>query len=161
MIGARVGTESSSHGSSGRQFWSGHGRVTGQCVRRVVWLALWDRSTDDDCKLMLSHAVDRSRVIDWLIDWLGRDSGGMAPCVFPFYTDSPTHCPVTNWRCPWHPSLEGFGRPCIFRATNYISRKSWTTPNVLWSRASVSMCLSVRDCMPTLLHGPRCNLGKW
>ena len=28
--------------------------------------------------------------------------------------------------------------------------------NVLWSCASV--CLAVRRCMPTLLHGPGCNL---
>jgi len=36
--------------------------------------------------------------------------------------------------------------------------------NVLWSSAScvfvyVSVCLFVRGHMPTLLHGPRCNLG--
>jgi len=39
----------------------------------------------------------------------------------------------------------------------YISRESQTTRNVLWSH--VSVCLSVRDRKPTLLHGPRCNLG--
>jgi len=35
------------------------------------------------------------------------------------------------------------------------------TRNVLWSPASVclSVCLSVRGLMPTLLHGPGCNLG--
>jgi len=35
--------------------------------------------------------------------------------------------------------------------------------NVLWSRASVcqSVCVSVRGRMPTLLHGPECNLGEW
>jgi len=34
--------------------------------------------------------------------------------------------------------------------------------NVLWSCTSVclSVCLSVRGHMPTLLHGPRCNLGS-
>jgi len=34
--------------------------------------------------------------------------------------------------------------------------------NVLWSRVSVcvSVCLSVRGRMPTLLHGPGCNLGE-
>ena len=41
----------------------------------------------------------------------------------------------------------------------YILRESQTTQNVLWSRASV--CLSVRGCTPTLLHGPGCNLGAW
>ena len=45
-----------------------------------------------------------------------------------------------------------------------ISRESKTTRNVYWSRASVcacvSVCLSVRRHMPTLLHGPRCNLGE-
>ena len=25
----------------------------------------------------------------------------------------------------------------------------------------LSVCLSVRDRMPTLLHGPGCNLGEW
>ena len=25
----------------------------------------------------------------------------------------------------------------------------------------VSVCLSVRSHMPTLLHGPGCNLGEW
>ena len=41
------------------------------------------------------------------------------------------------------------------------------TQNVLWSRASVcmcvclSVCLSVRSRMPTLLHGPGCNLAEW
>jgi len=25
----------------------------------------------------------------------------------------------------------------------------------------VSVCVSVRGGMPTLLHGPRCNLGEW
>ena len=25
----------------------------------------------------------------------------------------------------------------------------------------VSVCLSVRGRMPTVLHGPRCNLGQW
>jgi len=53
---------------------------------------------------------------------------------------------------------------------NYISRESWTTRNVLWSLVSgrarlfvcvcVSVCLSVRSRMPTLLHGPGCNLGS-
>ena len=42
---------------------------------------------------------------------------------------------------------------------HYISRESKTTRNVLWSCASV--CLSVRGRMPTLLHGPGCNLGEW
>jgi len=44
-----------------------------------------------------------------------------------------------------------------------ISRESWTTRNVLWSRAYVclSVCLSVHGRMPTLLHGPGCNLGEW
>jgi len=34
--------------------------------------------------------------------------------------------------------------------------------NVLWSRASVclSVCVSVHGRMPTLLHGPGCNLGS-
>ena len=46
---------------------------------------------------------------------------------------------------------------------HYISRESYTTRNVLWSRASVCVCLSVcllyvRGRMPTLLHGPGCNL---
>ena len=54
---------------------------------------------------------------------------------------------------------------------NYILRQSYTTQNVLWSRASVcvSVCLSVCLCVcvsvrgrtPTLLHGPGCNLGWW
>ena len=46
---------------------------------------------------------------------------------------------------------------------HYISRESQTTRNVLWSRASVSLavCVSVRGRMPTLLHGPGCNLGEW
>ena len=45
----------------------------------------------------------------------------------------------------------------------YISRESWTTRNVLWSRASVclSLCLPVRGRVPTLLHRPGCNLGQW
>jgi len=45
----------------------------------------------------------------------------------------------------------------------YISRESKTTRNVLWSRASVclSVCVSARGRMPTLLHGPGCNLGEW
>jgi len=42
------------------------------------------------------------------------------------------------------------------------------TRNVLWSRASVyvcvslclCVCLSVRSRIPTLLHGPGCNLGS-
>ena len=42
----------------------------------------------------------------------------------------------------------------------YISRESQMTRNVLWSRASVCVCVSVRGCMPTLLHGPGCNLGE-
>jgi len=35
--------------------------------------------------------------------------------------------------------------------------------SVHWSRASVclSVCLSVRRRMPTLLHGPGCNSGEW
>ena len=35
--------------------------------------------------------------------------------------------------------------------------------NVLWSHASVcvSVCLSVRGRMPTVLHEPGCNLGEW
>jgi len=44
-------------------------------------------------------------------------------------------------------------------------RESQTTQNVLWSCASVcvclSVCLSVRGRTPTLLHGPVCNLGAW
>ena len=42
----------------------------------------------------------------------------------------------------------------------YISRESWTTRHVLWSRGCVCVCLSVRGHMPTLLHGPGCNLGS-
>ena len=36
------------------------------------------------------------------------------------------------------------------------------TQNVLWSRVSVSVCLSVCLSAATfsLLHGPRCNLGN-
>jgi len=45
--------------------------------------------------------------------------------------------------------------PCS--ASSYISRESKTTRNVLWSGTSV--CLSVCGRMPTLLHGPGCNLG--
>jgi len=46
---------------------------------------------------------------------------------------------------------------------NYISRESQTTRNLLWSRASVclSVCLSARGRMPTLLLGPGCNFRKW
>ena len=46
---------------------------------------------------------------------------------------------------------------------HYISCESKTTRNVLWPRASVcvSVCLSVRGRMPTVLHGPGCNLGQW
>ena len=29
------------------------------------------------------------------------------------------------------------------------------------TRTCVCVCLSVRGCMPTLLHGPGCNLGEW
>jgi len=29
------------------------------------------------------------------------------------------------------------------------------------ARLSVDDCLSVRGRMPTLLHGPKCNLGEW
>jgi len=45
---------------------------------------------------------------------------------------------------------------------HYISRESKTTRNVLWSRVSVclSVCVCVRGRMPTLLHGPGCNLGR-
>jgi len=35
------------------------------------------------------------------------------------------------------------------------------TGNVLWSRASVCLCVPVRCRTPTLLHGPGCNLGAW
>jgi len=58
-------------------------------------------------------------------------------------------------------------RPCaaavrpfvkLFDHSCYISRESKTTRNELWSRASV--CLYVRGRMPTLLHGPGCNLGE-
>jgi len=41
------------------------------------------------------------------------------------------------------------------------------TQNVLWSRVSVCVCVglcvcvTVRGRMPTLLHGPGCNLGEW
>ena len=47
------------------------------------------------------------------------------------------------------------------RNSCYISRESKTTRNVLWSRVCVSVCVSVRGRMPTLLHGPGCNLGEW
>ena len=46
-----------------------------------------------------------------------------------------------------------------FQYDNYISREPLTTRNVLWSRASVSVCVTVHSRMPTLLHGPGCNLG--
>ena len=29
------------------------------------------------------------------------------------------------------------------------------------ARLCLSVCLSVRSRMPTLLHGPGCNLGEW
>ena len=45
--------------------------------------------------------------------------------------------------------------------SDYISRESYTTRDVLWSRASVSVCPFVRGRMPTLLHGPGCILGEW
>jgi len=49
------------------------------------------------------------------------------------------------------------------KVANYISRELKTTRNVLWSRASVclSVCVFVRSRMPTLLHGPECNLEEW
>jgi len=57
------------------------------------------------------------------------------------------------------------GLPCFGHSDYYISRESKNTRNVLWSRASVclcvSVCLSVRGRMPTVLHGPGCNLGQW
>jgi len=45
----------------------------------------------------------------------------------------------------------------------YVSDESWTTRNVYWPRTSVclSVCVSVRRRMPTLLHGPGCNLVEW
>jgi len=48
-----------------------------------------------------------------------------------------------------------------FTFINYISHESQTTRNVYWSRASVclSVCVSVRRRIPTLLHGPGCNLN--
>jgi len=46
----------------------------------------------------------------------------------------------------------------------YISRESWTTQNVYRSRASVCLsvclCVSVPCRIPTLQHGPGCNLGN-
>ena len=47
---------------------------------------------------------------------------------------------------------------CYF---NYILLELQTTQNVLWSCASVCVCLCVRGRTPTLLHGPGCNLGAW
>jgi len=35
------------------------------------------------------------------------------------------------------------------------------TRDVLWSRLSVCLSVSVRGRMPALLHGPGCNLGEW
>ena len=49
----------------------------------------------------------------------------------------------------------------ITPASYYIPRESQTTRNVLWSRACVSVCLSVRGRMPTVLRGPGCNLEEW
>jgi len=57
--------------------------------------------------------------------------------------------------CEW----EIFCQLTIIVSIYCISRESQTTWNVLWSRASV--CVSVRGRMPTLLHGPGCNLGEW
>ena len=51
--------------------------------------------------------------------------------------------------------------------SDYILREWYTTQNVLWSHASVclcvclSVCLSVRGPTPTLLHRPGCNLEAW
>jgi len=44
----------------------------------------------------------------------------------------------------------------------HILRASLTTQNVLWSRASVYVCVfaSVHGRTPTLLHGPGCNFGR-
>jgi len=45
----------------------------------------------------------------------------------------------------------------------YVTRESQTTRNIYWSRASVclSVSVSIRRRMPTLLHGPGCNLEEW
>ena len=32
---------------------------------------------------------------------------------------------------------------------------------IVVTRVCVCVCLSVRGRMPTLLHGPGCNLGEW
>jgi len=54
---------------------------------------------------------------------------------------------------PWH------SRTYFFN--HYISREAYPKPmrTVYWSRPSV--CLSVPGRIPTLLHGPGCNLGEW
>jgi len=46
-------------------------------------------------------------------------------------------------------------RPHNSAVYDYIKHESQTTRNVC-----VSVCFSVRGCMPTLLHGPGCNLGN-
>jgi len=46
--------------------------------------------------------------------------------------------------------------------TRYIAREAKPRRNAYWSRPSmcVSVCLSVPRRIPTLLHGPGCNLGE-
>ena len=42
--------------------------------------------------------------------------------------------------------------------TDYYILREWYCGH---TRLCVYVCLSVRGRMPTLLHGPGCNLGEW
>ena len=43
------------------------------------------------------------------------------------------------------------------------TREAYSRQKVYWSHTSVcfSVCVSVAHHIPTLMHGPGCNLGEW
>jgi len=68
----------------------------------------------------------------------------------------PVHSP------PWVKTLPNISQNSV--ATHWdlwLHYISQTTRNVYWSHASVCVCLCVPCCIPTLLHGPGCNLEEW
>jgi len=51
-------------------------------------------------------------------------------------------------------------KPLVLENVNYISREAYSRGEMYSGHGRLCVCLSVARRIPTLLHGPGCNLGN-
>ena len=58
-------------------------------------------------------------------------------------------------------SVMEFGLYCVFKIVLITFRLSRRRREMYCGHPRLCVCVSVRGRMPTLLHGPGCNLAEW